>query len=418
MRPGFNSGAAMSARKPALGFIFVTVVLDILGIGLVIPILPKLVEELHPGGIAEAANIYGVLTALYSLMQFGFAPLLGSLSDRFGRRPVILISLLGSGLDYLLLAWAPTLPWFFVGRVIAGITGANFAAATAYIADVSPPEKRAANFGLIGVAFGAGFIFGPALGGVLGDIGLRVPFIAAGVLTLLNWVYGLIVLPESLAPENRRSFSWARSNPIGSLLSLQRYPMVFGMAGMFFLISLAHQVYPATWVLYTESRYGWNAKQVGLSLAVVGLTAAAVQGGLTRVWVRRFGEQRTAMIGLFIAAISYCLYGLASQGWMVFIIVIFGSLAGVVGPALQGLISRSVGADEQGGVQGALTSIGSLAGITGPPLMAGTFGYFVHDGRSWQVPGAAFFLATVLVLVAMVMAARLFRRHAAAATNN
>ena len=230
----------MIARKPAVTFVFITLVLDVLGIGLIIPITPRLVETLQQTGVADASKTYGLLVALYSLMQFVGAPVLGSLSDRFGRRPVILLSLLGSGLDYFLLAWAPTLGWFFLGRIISGLTGANFAAASAYIADVSPPEKRAANFGLIGAAFGLGFILGPALGGLLGNIGLRMPFVVAGVLTLLNTLYGWLVLPESLAPENRRAFSWARANPVGALLQLKKYPMVLGLAGTYFLIYFAH----------------------------------------------------------------------------------------------------------------------------------------------------------------------------------
>src|SRR5262245_7631070 len=245
----------MTPRKPALGFIFVTLVLDILGIGLIIPILPRLIQSLEGGSVIAASHAFGLLAALYSLMQFLCAPVLGSLSDRFGRRPVILASLCGSGLDYFLLAFAPNLGWFFVGRILSGVTGANFAAATAYIADVSPPEKRAANFGLIGAAFGLGFIAGPALGGLLGNVALRVPFMVAGGLTLLNWLYGWLVLPESLSLSNRRAFSWARANPVGSLLDLRRYPMVLGLTGTYFLIYLAHQALPATWVLYTSYRY-------------------------------------------------------------------------------------------------------------------------------------------------------------------
>jgi multidrug resistance protein len=276
----------MPPRKPALVFIFITLFLDVLGIGLVVPILPKLVESLAGEGVDHASYVYGWLVGLYALMQFLFAPVLGNLSDRFGRRPVILFSLFGSGLDYFLLAWAPTLPWFFIGRVISGITGANFSAAAAYIADVSPPERRAANFGIIGAAFGIGFIFGPALGGWLGDYGLRVPFIAAGILTLVNWLYGLFILPESLKPENRRSFSLRRSNPIGALLELRRHRLVLGLSVSYFISSLAHQVYPSIWVLYTGYRYGWDTKQTGLSLALVGLMAAIVQGGLAphRLW--------------------------------------------------------------------------------------------------------------------------------------
>ena len=239
----------MAPRKPALVFIFITLFLDVLGIGLVVPILPKLVESLAGGGVDRASFLYGWLVGLYALMQFLFAPILGNLSDRFGRRPVILFSLFGSGLDYLLLAWAPTLPWFFLGRIVSGITGANFSAAAAYIADVSPPERRAANFGLIGAAFGIGFIFGPALGGWLGDYGLRVPFVAAGILTLVNGLYGLFILPESLKPENRRSFSLSRSNPIGALLELRRHRLVLGLSVSYFISSLAQQVYPSIWVL-------------------------------------------------------------------------------------------------------------------------------------------------------------------------
>ncbi|HSH95272.1 MAG TPA: TCR/Tet family MFS transporter [Roseimicrobium sp.] len=400
----------MTPRKPALGFIFVTLVLDILGIGLIIPILPKLVENLAGGGVSEASHAFGLLAALYSLMQFVFAPILGSLSDRFGRRKVILISLFGSGLDYLLLAWAPTLPWFFVGRVIAGITGANFAAATAYIADVSPPEKRAANFGLIGAAFGLGFIIGPALGGVLGAYGLRVPFMVAGGLTLLNWLYGWFVLPESLAPTNRRAFSWARANPVGALIYLRTHPVAFGLTGTFFLVNLAHQVLPSTWVLYTGYRYGWTVKETGISLAIVGLTSAIVQAGLTRVIVRKIGEARSAVLGLTVASISYLCYGLAEHGWMIYVILVGASLGGVTGPAVQGLISRSVPANEQGGIQGSLTSLASVSGILGPPLATGLFGYFISRSAPIQLPGAAFFFSAALTATALVLALRLFRR--------
>ncbi len=400
----------MTRHRPGLGFILVTLVLDILGVGLIIPILPRLIESFEGGSVAAASSTFGLLAALYSLMQFGFAPLIGSLSDRFGRRPVILISLLGSGLDYLLLAFAPTLPWFFVGRSVAGITGANFAAATAYIADISPPEKRAANFGLIGAAFGLGFILGPALGGVLGNVGLRVPFLVAGGLTLLNWLYGWLILPESLAESNRRAFSWRRSNPIGALLDLRRHPMALGLAGTYFLIYLAHQSLPAVWVLYTSYRYHWTISQTGISLAIVGLMAAIVQGGLTRVIVKRIGEQRAALLGLGIATLSYIGYGLATQGWMIYAILVFGSLGGITGPAVQGLISRGVGADEQGGVQGSLTSLTSIAGILGPPIAARLFGHFIDPNNGLYLPGAPFFFSALLVAAALVLAVRSFRR--------
>jgi len=397
-------------RKPALGFIFVTLVLDILGIGLIIPILPKLIEELSGGQVASAAHTYGWLAALYSLMQFLCAPLLGSLSDRFGRRTVILGSLFGSGLDYLLLAFAPTLPWFFLGRIIAGITGANITAANAYIADVSPPEKRAANFGLVGAAFGLGFIAGPALGGLLGHYGLRVPFYAAASLTLLNWLYGLLVLPESLPREQRRAFDWKRSNPVGSFVALKRHPELFGLTETYFLIHVAHQVFPATWVLYTGYRYNWTPKQIGLSLALVGVMAAIVQGGLARRIIPALGERRSIVVGLTNATIFFFLYGLATQGWMIYMLILVGSFGGIAMPALQGLVSRSVPLNEQGGVQGALGSLASLAGILGPVLATGLFGHFIREAAPVKVPGAAFFCGSMLMFVALLLALRAFKK--------
>ncbi len=400
----------MSARRPALGFIFVTLVLDILGIGLIIPILPKLVDQLTAGGFSEASHMYGLLAAIYSLMQFLFAPLLGSLSDRFGRRPVILASLLGSGLDYFLLAFAPNLAWFFVGRIISGITGANFSAATAYIADVSPPEKRAANFGLIGAAFGLGFIIGPAVGGLLGEIDLRLPFVVAGCLTLANWLYGLFILPESLAEKNRSRFSWGRANPVGSLLSLRRYPFVLGLSGSHFLVQVAHQVLPSTWVLYTAYRYGWTPAHTGTSLAVVGLMAAIMQGGVTRIVVPRLGEMKTAALSLVVSGLAYVAYGLATEGWMLYVIIVIGSVGGLANPAIKGLIANSIGDHEQGQVQGSLSSLTSLAGIIGPPLAAGLFGFFIAEKAPVYLPGAAFFFSAVLVLVAIALAVRSARR--------
>ena len=406
-----SSAPAKSSRQPALVFIFITLFLDILGIGLIVPILPKLVEQFSGGSIASASHIYGLLAALAGLMQFIFAPMLGSLSDRFGRRPVILLSLFGSGLDYLLLAFAPNLAWFFVGRIIAGITSANFSAATAYIADISPPEKRAANFGIIGAAFGLGFIAGPALGGVLGNVDLRMPFFVAAGLTLLNWLYGLLVLPESLKPENRSQFSWKRANPVGALLALQRYPVVFGLTGTYFLMNLAHQVFPSTWVLYTSYRYNWTPGQTGLSLAMVGLTSAIVQGGLTRAIIPRLGERRSVTVGLTISAVGLIAYGLATEGWMAYVVIAVASLSGISGPSVQGLISRSVGADEQGAVQGSLTSLSSVAGVLGPPLATGLFGFFISAGAPVKLPGAAFFFSSALTIAAMLLAVRSFRRE-------
>ncbi len=399
-------------RAPALPFIFVTLFLDVLGIGLIIPVLPKLVESFQGGNVSVASHTVGVLAALYSLMQFVFAPVLGNLSDRYGRRPVLLGSLLGSGLDYVLLAWAPSLGWFFVGRVVAGITGASFTAASAYIADVSPPEKRAANFGLIGAAFGLGFIAGPAIGGLLGNAGLRLPFVVAAAVTLMNWLYGLLILPESLRPEHRRQFSWARANPLGSLLALRTYPLVLGLSATFFLIHAAQNMLHATWVLYTGYRYGWTPGQVGVSLAIVGVAAALVQGVLARRLIPLLGEARSLMIGLGISATAMAGYGWAPRGWIVYVILGFGALGGIAGPAAQGLISRTVAANEQGAVQGALSSLASVAGIIGPPLGAGIFGWFISAGAPFHLPGAAFFVASGLMVTSLLLARRTLRRQA------
>lgn len=409
----------MNHRKPALVFIFITLFLDVLGVGLIIPILPKLVDQLAEGGVASAAFIYGALAGLYSLMQFIFAPILGSLSDRFGRRPVILISLFGSGLDYFLMAWAPTLAWFFVGRIFSGITGANFSAAAAYIADVSTKEKRAANFGILGAAFGLGFICGPALGGWLGDYGLetygdaglRLPFYAAAVLTLLNWIYGFFILPESLKKENRRAFSWSRANPVGALNQLRHQTLVLGLSISYFISSIAHQVYPSIWVLYTAYRYQWGTDQTGYSLALVGLMAAIVQGGLTRIIIPKIGERNAAVFGFVVMALALVGYGLAPEGWMVYVIIVFGSLSGLSVPAIQGMISRTVGDDQQGEIQGSLTSLQSVAGFVGPPLATGIFGYFVSVNAPFLLPGAPFFFSAGLVVIAAILTLRSFRRE-------
>lgn len=396
----------MAARKPALVFIFFTLFLDIFGVGLVIPILPKLVESLQGGNVAAASHTVGALAALYALMQFVFAPVLGSLSDRFGRRPVILSSLFGSGLDYVLLAFAPSLPWFFIGRALNGISGANITAATAYIADISPPEKRAANFGIIGAAFGLGFIAGPAVGGLLGNHDLRLPFLVAAGMTLVNWLYGWFVLPESLAPENRRPFSWARANPLGSLAALGRVRIVAGLSVSFFLLKLSEYSLHATWVLYTGYRYGWTSGQVGLSLATVGLMAAIVQGGLARRIIPALGEVMALRSGLVVAGLVMAAYGFASQAWMIYALLVVGSFGGIAGPAMQGLISCNTPANEQGAVQGALTSLGSVAGFIAPLIGTGLFGYFIGASAPAKLPGAPFWLGGLLTFAALAVASR------------
>jgi len=400
----------MSARRPAVLFIFITLVLDILGIGLIVPVLPKLIQYYQGGDVAAGSFSYGLLAALYALMQFLFAPLIGSISDRYGRRPVILVSLLGSAIDYFLIAFAPNLIWFAIGRIVAGITAANYAAASAYIADVSPPEKRAANFGLIGAAFGIGFIIGPIVGGGLAAWGVTVPFFVAGGLTLINWAYGWFVLPESLAPENRRAFSWSRSNPVGALFALRRFPALMGLVTCYFIAVLAHQVYPSVWVLYTTYRYGWTELQTGLSLAAVGVMAGMVQGGLTKRVVGWLGEQKTVRYCLTLSIFLYAAYGLATQPWMIYVCIVIGSLSGLVTPAVQSLMSQGVPADEQGALQGSLSSLSSVAGVAGPLLCTQLFGFFIGEKAPAILPGAPFFLSSAMMMLALFIAVPALKR--------
>jgi MFS transporter, DHA1 family, tetracycline resistance protein len=400
---------AMKSRTPAIGFIFFTLFIDILGIGLVIPVLPKLIEQYAGGETSNAAFYTGILTAVYAAMQFICAPILGSLSDQYGRRPVLLLALFGLGVDYLLLAFAPNLAWLFVGRVIAGATSASISTATAYIADVSPPEKRAQNFGLVGAAFGLGFIAGPALGGILGNVGLQTPFLVAAGLTLLNWLYGFFILPESLKPENRRPFSWSRANPIGSLAALARYPVVLSLTASIVLSNLAQLGLQSTWVLYTDYKFNWTPGDVGISLAVVGLTAAIMQGGLIRVLLPIFGEKKAIIIGQVTSIISFTLYGLATQGWMMYAIIAAGAIGSIGGPATQGMISRGVPDNEQGALQGSISSLGSLTGVVGPLLSNTAFGYFISEAAPVKIPGIAFFMGAVFLAISLVLVLRAFQ---------
>ena len=399
----------MNKRSPALGFIFFTLFLDILGIGLIIPVLPKLIEQLSGNSLTNAAYYTGVLTAVYALMQFLCAPILGSLSDKYGRRPILLVSLFGLGVDYILLAFAPSIELFFVGRVIAGITSASISTATAYIADVSPPEKRAQNFGLIGAAFGLGFIAGPVLGGILGNVGLRIPFLVAAGLALVNWLYGFFILPESLSKENRREFSWARANPIGSLLSLARYPVVLALTFAILLSGLAQNALQTTWVLYTDYKFKWTPGDVGLSLAAVGLTAAIMQGGLIRILLPKFGEKNAVIIGQVTSIISFVLYGLATQGWMMYAIIIAGAIGSIGGPALQSIVSRGVPGNEQGALQGSIASLASLTGVVGPLIANFAFGYFISEAAPVKIPGIAFFMGAAFLAIALVFILRAFK---------
>ncbi len=398
-----------------------TLFLDVLGLGLIIPILPRLVERFVGNDPSEGAFYVGLLTSTYAVMQFFFSPIMGSISDRYGRRAVLLVTLFGQVCDYLLLAFAPTLWWFFLGRVIAGVGGASIGTAGAYIADVSPPEKRAQNFGFIGMAFGLGFIAGPLMSSVLGTIelplpfglhveALRTPFLVAGGFTLLNALWGVFFVPESLAPENRREFSWARANPFGTLSYLTRYPAVTGLAVVWLFIGIAQRGLESTWVLFTEYRFHWDVRDTGLSLATVGVSAAFVQSVLIRRIMPALGERKTLVMALLVGALGYAGYGLVTQGWMLYVVLLIASFGGLAGPATQGLLSKSVPANEQGMLQGGLLAVGSLTAIIGPPLATNLFGFFISEKAPFQLPGAAFFSSAILALIALLLARRTFAR--------
>lgn len=393
-------------RKAALGFIFVTLLIDVTGLGIIIPVIPKLIEGLIHGNVSDASRYGGWLSFAYAIMQFIFAPVIGNLSDQYGRRPVLLLSLLGFGLDYLFQAFAPTIGWLFVGRIIAGIFGASFTTASAYIADISTPENRAQNFGMIGAAFGLGFIIGPVVGGLLGHYGPRVPFIAAAILSLVNAIYGYLVLPESLPKENRRKFNWKRANPMGSLLQLNKYPAVSGLIFSVVLVYIAAHAVQSTWTFYNIEKFQWSERMIGYSLGFVGLMVAIVQGGLIRAIIPRLGNERSVYIGLLLYGAGYLLYGFATASWMMFAFTVVYSLGGIAGPALQGIISSAVPANEQGELQGALTSLMSATSIIGPPLMTNLFSYFTSPKAPVHFSGAPFLMGAVLVLLSSFLAYR------------
>ena len=397
----------MKLRQASLAVILFTVFIDMVGIGIVFPVLPKLIEEMMGGEVASASSFYGLIVGAYYLVNFVASPALGSLSDAIGRRPVILVSLAALGIDYVILTLAPNLWWLVVGRIIAGLFGATFTAANGYVADISPPEKRAQNFGLVGAAFGIGFIAGPLLGGLLGEIGPRLPFVAAACLSLANCVFGLFVLPESLKPENRRRFSLREANPVGAFVKASAYPAVVSLILVAVLANLAERGLESTWVLFTGYRYGWGPFEVGLSLAAVGVLIAVVQGGLIRIIVPWLGEWRTLIIGLIVAAISFMLYAFATEGWMLYAIMVFHIVGwGCSVPAIQALASKAAPANEQGLVQGVLMAIATATGIVGSPLAAMLFAYFVSTRAPFIFPGAAFFVGALLFLAALLFARR------------
>ena len=407
--PSADRTGAGGPRRAALAFVVVTVVLDMMALGMIVPVLPKLVVTFEHGDTASAARIYGVFGTVWALMQFVFSPVLGALSDRFGRRPVILLSSLGLGLDYLLMAWAPTLGWLFLGRVISGITAATFATASAYIADVTPPERRAGAFGMLGASFGLGFVLGPAVGGILGHYGPRLPFWVAGAFSLVNVCYGFFVLPESLPLDRRAAFSWGRANPLGSLRLLRSHRELFGLAAATFLGYVAHEVLPSTFVLYTTYRYGWNERSVGLVMAAMGVCGMIVSGGLVQPIVTRFGERRTLLAALACGMLGFIAYGVAPRGAFVFIGVPLQALWGMWTPAAQGLMTRRVDASAQGQLQGATSSLRGIAGLFGPTLFTQTFALFIGPRAAWHLPGAPFLLGSGLLAASATLAWRVTR---------
>jgi DHA1 family tetracycline resistance protein-like MFS transporter len=401
--------------RHAVAFVAITVLIDTIGFGLILPVMPALLMELTGESVSRVAIYGGWLAFVYAVMQFLFAPILGNLSDRYGRRPVLLAAIAALGVDYLILGFAPNLGWLFLGRAIAGMAGASFTPAYAYVADITPPERRAQNFGLVSGSFGVGFIVGPALGGLLGSLGPRAPFFAAAALSLANLAYGYFVLAESLPPERRRSFEWRRANPLGTLLHMRKQPVVMGLLGALFIWMVAHQVMPATWTFYTTFRFGWSEALIGWSLALAGLLMATSQLTLLRVLVPRVGERRAALTGISIAAVGYLGYATATASWMMFAWLLTWFFGAIVMPSTNALMSHRVAADAQGELQGAVASLYSLSSIVGPPLMAQLFGRFSAPGAPIHLPSAAFIAAALLTIASLVIYWRVTREARTAA---
>ena len=394
----------MKSKKTALLFIFITILVDVIGIGIIIPIIPDLIMELTGEGTAQAV-IYGMwLTTAFAGMQFLFSPVLGELSDKYGRRPILLIALLGLSIDYLIHAWAPTITFLFIGRFLAGITGASFTVASAYIADISTPEEKAKNFGIIGAAFGLGFIIGPGIGGFFGEIDIRLPFYIAAGLTFANFIFGYFFVPESLTSENRRPVDIMKMIPGVSLISLRKYKGVLLLITAFFLANLAGQALPSTWSYYGIERYDWSPWEIGISLMVVGLLVAIAQGFLVGIVVKKIGKKRTVIFGFLLWTIGMFLFSQASEPWMLYAFLIPYAFGGVAGPTIQGIISNQVSEKEQGNLQGAITGLVSVTAILGQLIFSSVFYYFIREETTIYFPGASYALAAIILLVAFVYA--------------
>jgi len=394
-------------RRAAVAFIFVTVVMDVMARGVILPVLPRLVIAFSGDDPVAAAEVYGVFGLAWAAMQFLASPLLGALSDRFGRRPVLLVSVFGLGLDYVLMALAPSLGWLLVGRILSGITAASFTTAAAYVADVTPPEDRAAGYGMLGAAFGLGFVLGPAIGGLLGGFDLRLPFWVAAGLAFANGLYGLFVLPESLPPHRRTTrLRWSRANPVGALRLLARHRQLSGLAAVSVLYYLAHEVLPSVWVLHATHRYGWDEATVGLSLAATGVCGMVVQGLMVKPVVRRIGERASALTGLAFGIAGFAIFAIADQGMLVWVGIPVFALLGFFGPAAQSLMSRRVDASEQGQLQGALTALRGLMGLIGPLLFTGVLARAIEagDGVGGIGAGAPYALAAAILAVGLLVA--------------
>lgn len=394
----------MRKKQAAIIFIFATMLIDIIGIGLIIPILPSLFEEVAGLNPSEGSFIGGALIATYGVMQFFFAPVLGGLSDKYGRRPLLLLALLGLGIDYLIIVFAPTLAWFFVARVIAGICGSSVTVANAYIADISTPENKAKNFGMIGAAFGLGFIVGPVIGGFLGEIGTRIPFMIAAALAFINMTYGFFVIPESLPVEDRREFTWKRANPFGTFRQIWNYKKILGLLVSMFFIYVAANATHTNWSYFTSEKFGWSPQDIGLSLSFVGIMVATVQGGLVGPIVKKIGEKNAIYTGFIFNAFGLFMMGIVPYGWMVYLVIIPYAFGGLAGPSLQSIMTSEVPKNAQGELQGGIASIMTLTAIVGPLLMTGVFRYYTNPENDIYFPGAPFMVGTVIAIMSIFIA--------------